>query len=63
MLTSLRSPSTGMIMHRGALSQTIFSIVRLVSKENLPAFIFKRSTRDPAGDKDKYSRFQKYYKT
>ena len=34
-------------------------IVCLVSRENLPAFIFKRLVCDQAGD-DKYPRFQKY---
>ena len=36
------------------------SIVCLVSKENLPAYIFKRLVCDQAGDDNKYPRFQKY---
>ena len=38
----------------------VIIIVCLVSKENLPAFIFKRSVCDQAGDDNKYPRFQKY---
>ena len=33
-------------------------VVRLVSKENHLAFIFKRSARDQAGDKDKTAGFK-----
>ena len=44
----------------GLASYSKVTIVCLVSKENLPAFIFKRLVCDQAGDDNKYPRFQKY---
>ena len=49
--------------HMNKLREILNTIVCLVSKENFPAFIFKRLLCDQVGNDNKYPRFKKYVNT